>query len=227
MKQRQVQSLPFKWVNKLEAWNFLKFWKYYYSHVLPLVDLQDTIPHRSLWFKAFELCPPDRVKVVIVVENPYPKKEHNHGLALSVPASVEPLPAPTRTFLDELQRTFDTAPARSGDLSAIAERGCLFLSINLTCREGKPAAHSGAGWGKLTFEVVRHLSTTREGIVFVLVGDGAQELEAAVDADKHCVILAPHPSPLAAIGRDDFSSARVFVRAHEYNPTLDRDFWRL
>ena len=217
-----------KWENRLEAWSFLKFWKHHYEDVANKVEaLAPYIPHRSLWFKAFELCPPDRVKVVILIENPHLKKEHHHGLALSVPASVAPLPVQTRAFLDELHSTFPGIKARNGDLSSLGERGVLLLNQRLTASSKLGAPHSTVGWDKLIFEVLRYLSTEREGIVFVLIGDGAQAFQAALDGDKHCIILAPHPSPLAAIGGDSFSSARIFARAYEYNPELGMDYWRL
>lgn len=223
-----MEPLNWKWVNRLEAWSFLKFWKYHYETVANKVEATgDYIPHRSLWFKALELCPPDRVKVVILIENPHLKKEHHHGLAISVPASVEPLPAQTRAFLDALTGTYPNLKPRSGDLSALGERGVLLLNQRLTASGKLGTPHSKVGWDKLIFEILRHLSTTREGIVFVFIGDGAQEFQAAVDGDKHCVILAPHPSPLAAIGGDSFSSARVFERIVEYNPELGMDYWRV
>lgn len=216
-----------EWVNKLEAWSFLKFWKHHYEDVATKVEaIGNYIPHRSLWFKALELCPPDRVKVVILIEHPHFKKEHNHGLALSVPASVDPVPAQTRAFLNELHSTFGIE-ARNGDLSPLGERGVLLLNQLLTVSRGMGPSHSKVGWDKLIFEIIRHLSAKREGIVFVFIGAGAQEFSAAVDASKHCVIHAPHPSPLAAIGGDSFSSARVLARAYEYNPELGMDYWRL
>lgn len=217
-----------RWVNKLEAWSFLKFWKHHYENVAAKVEaLAPYIPHRSLWFKAFELCPPDRVKVVILIENPHLKKEHHHGLSLSVPASVERLPAQTRAFLDALTTTYPNIRPRSGDLSSLGGRGVLLLNQRLTVSSKLGTPHSKVGWDKLIFEVLRYLSTERQGIVFVFIGDGAQEFQAAVDGDKHCVILAPHPSPLAAIGGDSFRSARVFERAYEYNNELGMDYWRL
>lgn len=215
-----------EWVNKLEAWSHLKFWKYYYSDVLPKVDKPDTIPDRSLWFKALELCPPDRVRLVILTGNPYPRKEHNHGIALSVPASVEPLPAPLRIFLESLADSNGGVRPRNGDLRAICERGLLLLNTSLTCTPGQPSNHSDVGWSRLIFELLRDLSGTRDGIVFVFLGKEAEDFSAAVDDIKHCVICAPHPSPLAAIGAGDFSSARVFDRIFEYNPELRGTFWK-
>ncbi|MGH8829526.1 MAG: uracil-DNA glycosylase [Polaromonas sp.] len=168
--------------------------------------------------RALELTSPEAVRVVILGQDPYHGRGQAEGLAFSVAPGV-PLPPSLRNIFKELQRDQGTPPPRfpvpGGSLVRWASDGVLLLNTCLTVEEGRPASHAGLGWEVLTDTVIRRVSAGDHPVVFMLWGAHAQSKRALIDASRHKVLLANHPSPLSAlrpplpfIGCGHFSQAR-------------------
>lgn len=161
----------------------------------------DTVyPPARFIFEAFNRTPFDKVKVVILGQDPYHNPNQAHGLSFSVPNGT-PLPPSLVNVYTELEKEYGTPfRTRGGDLSAWADQGVLLLNATLTVSGGANMAgsHQGRGWESFTDAVVRALATQREHLVFLLWGSYAQRKAACVDRTRHLVLSAPHPSPLSA-----------------------------
>jgi len=168
--------------------------------------------------RALELTPPEQVRVVILGQDPYHGRGQAEGLAFSVRPGVA-LPPSLRNIFKELQRDLGTAPPPfpqpGGSLLKWAQSGVLLLNTCLTVEEGQPASHAGKGWEVLTDALIRHVSANAGPSVFMLWGAHAQSKRALIDAQRHQVLTANHPSPLSAmrppqpfIGCGHFSKAR-------------------
>ena len=168
--------------------------------------------------RALALTPPEDVRVVILGQDPYHGRGQAEGLAFSVAPGV-PMPPSLRNIFKELQRDLGTPtppfPNPGGSLVAWARNGVLLLNTCLTVEEGRPASHAGQGWEHLTDAVIRHVSAGPWPTVFMLWGAHAQSKRALIDATRHQVLVANHPSPLSArrpplpfIGCSHFSQAR-------------------
>lgn len=164
-------------------------------------------------FAAFDACPFDRVKVVILGQDPYPGAGQANGLSFSVNPGVA-VPRSLRNIYKELQDDLGVTPPPSGDLSRWARQGVLLLNATLTVRGGAPGSHQGQGWEELTDAAIRALASEREGIVFILWGAYAQRKGEFIDRGRHCVITSAHPSPMSA--PRGFFGSRPFSRANEY-----------
>lgn len=175
--------------------------------------------------RALALTPPDRVRVVILGQDPYHGRGQAEGLAFSV-TSGTPMPPSLRNIFKEIQRDLGTPPPAfpvpGGSLVKWAENGVLLLNTCLTVEEGQPASHAKRGWEQLTDAVIRHVSEQQENVVFMLWGAHAQGKRELIDANRHKVLLANHPSPLSAlrpplpfIGCGHFSVARAWRQAHQ------------
>lgn len=155
-------------------------------------------PKGNQIFRAFDACPFDEVKVVILGQDPYPTRGHAHGLCFSCDASVRPLPKSLQNIFKELEDDLGVKAPLNGDLNFWAEQGVLLLNSLLTVREGQPLSHANQGWEQFTDEVIRKIDSELENVVFVLWGSPAQKKAAFVNEQKHLVLRAPHPSPLSS-----------------------------
>ena len=164
-------------------------------------------------FAAFDACPFEDVKVVIIGQDPYHGPGQANGLSFSVNPGVGMPPSLVNIFKEVSSDTGAPIPA-DGDLTRWARQGVLLLNSSLTVREHAPKSHSGLGWERLTDADVRHLATERDGIVFMLWGSDAIRKGNFLDRGRHCVLTAPHPSPLSAYR--GFFGCRHFSRANEY-----------
>jgi uracil-DNA glycosylase len=162
-------------------------------------------------FNALSLTPFDDVRVVILGQDPYHGAGQAMGLCFSVPPGV-PAPPSLQNIHSELETDLRLQRPSSGDLTPWAERGVLLLNAVLTVSPGKPASHAGKGWEPFTDRAIRELSERREGIVFLLWGRYAQQKGAVVDATRHHVLTAAHPSPYSA--SNGFFGCRHFSRAN-------------
>lgn len=169
-------------------------------------------PHPKNIFRAFNLTPFDKVKVVILGQDPYHGPNQAHGLSFSVVEGVRNPPSLQNIF-KEMQTDVGGAPA-SGDLTGWAEQGVLLLNATLTVRAGHANSHQGKGWERFTDAAIRALSEGREHLVFILWGNYARSKKSLIDAEKHCVIESVHPSPLAAHG--GFFGSKPFSKANAY-----------
>lgn len=155
-------------------------------------------PKGNQIFRAFDACPFDEVKVVILGQDPYPTRGHAHGLCFSCDASVRPLPKSLQNIFKELEDDLGVKAPQNGDLNFWAEQGVLLLNSLLTVREGQPLSQANQGWEQFTDEVIRKIDSELENVVFVLWGSPAQKKGAFVNEQKHLVLRAPHPSPLSS-----------------------------
>ena len=173
-------------------------------------------PPGKLIFNAFTLCPYDKAKVVIIGQDPYHGPGQAHGLCFSVNDGV-PFPPSLQNIFKEIQTDLGTPVPQSGNLTRWAEQGVLLLNATLTVRAHQAGSHQGKGWEEFTDAVIRRLNDEREHIVFMLWGAYAQKKGAFIDRTRHCVLTAPHPSPLSAdrgfFGCKHFSKANAFLRS--------------
>jgi uracil-DNA glycosylase len=157
-----------------------------------------TFPAGKHIFRAFDACPFDQLKVVILGQDPYPTRGHAHGLCFSCDAHVRPLPKSLQNIFKELEDDLGIPAQQNGDLNHWAEQGVLLLNSILTVYEGQPLSHANKGWERFTDEVIESINHQASGIIFVLWGSPAQAKASRVDTRKHIVLKAPHPSPLSA-----------------------------
>ncbi len=177
-------------------------------------------PHVSR-FRALESVSPDEVRVVILGQDPYHGPGQAMGLSFSVPQS-EPVPPSLRNMYEELRDDLGFAPVRHGNLSAWTRQGVLLLNTVLSVRAGEAGSHQGRGWESLTGELLRRLSERRNGLVFLLWGSHARRRGELIDASRHLLLEAPHPSPLSAyrgfFGCRHFSKANAYLHATGQTP---------
>lgn len=171
-------------------------------------------PPASLIFNAFNCCPFDKVKVVILGQDPYHEPGQAHGLCFSVNDGVA-FPPSLLNIYKELQSDLDKPIPTSGNLTRWAQQGVFLLNATLSVRAGAAGSHQNKGWEEFTDRVVKELSDKRSGLVFILWGNYAKRKGAVIDRNRHCVIEASHPSPLSA-NRGGFFGTRPFSRANAY-----------
>ncbi|MCC8037408.1 MAG: uracil-DNA glycosylase [Bacteroidales bacterium] len=172
-------------------------------------------------FAAFDACPFDRVKVVILGQDPYHGEGQANGLCFSVAEGV-PMPPSLLNIFKEVHDDTGAPIPESGDLSRWARQGVLLLNATLTVEAHKAGSHQGRGWEELTDEAVLRLARDREHLVFMLWGSYAARKGAFIDRGRHLVLTSPHPSPLSAyrgfFGNHHFSQANAYLEAHGQTP---------
>lgn len=185
------------------------------SEFVRLEYLSNTVfPPPTSLFRAFDLCPFEKVRVVILGQDPYHGAGQANGLAFAV-GSEEKLPPSLQNIFKEIKSDLgEPLVHRDGDLSRWATQGVLLLNSTLTVRAGSPGSHQRKGWEQFTDAVIRVLSEKREHLVFILWGNYAKAKGAHIDRSKHLVIESPHPSPFSA--HSGFFGSKPFSRANEY-----------
>lgn len=172
-------------------------------------------PKGPNYFEALNRTDFDKVKVVILGQDPYHGEGQAHGLSFSVPKGVRPPPSLLNIF-KEIRTDLNKEPSVKDDLSSWADQGVLLLNSVLTVEMGKPASHQGRGWETFTDKIIHALNDQREGLVFILWGAYAQKKGAFIDRSKHFVIESVHPSPLSAhrgfMGSKPFSKANAYLK---------------
>lgn len=171
-------------------------------------------PSGAMIFNAFELTPLQQVKVVILGQDPYHGPRQANGLAFSVQRSI-PIPPSLRNVFHELSTDLGIKASPHGDLTYWAKQGVLLLNSVLTVAAGQPTSHQGQGWEKFTDAVIDVLNEKTEHTVFILWGAYAQKKGLRIDTERHLVLKAAHPSPLAA-NRGGFFGCRVFSKTNQY-----------
>ena len=183
-------------------------------------------PKGSEWFSALDLTPLDKVRVVILGQDPYHGPGQAHGLCFSVPPGVRPPPSLINIY-KELESDLGLARPHHGFLEHWAEQGVLMLNSVLTVEMAKAASHSKKGWERFTDAVIRLVDAKPEPVVFMLWGAYAQKKAAFVDSTRHLVLKAAHPSPLSAhngfLGCKHFSKCNAFLESRGLSPIE----WRL
>jgi len=177
-------------------------------------------------FEAFNKTPFDKVKIVLLGQDPYHGDGQAHGLCFSVPSGVD-FPPSLQNIFRELQTDTGLSYPKSGNLAAWAERGVLLLNATLTVRANQAGSHQGRGWEIFTNAVIKKLSEERANLVFLLWGNFAREKKSLIDLSKHFVLEAPHPSPLSVYrgfyGCKHFSKANELLVSKGIEPIV----WRL
>ena len=170
-------------------------------------------PEGSEYFLALNLTPLDKVKIVILGQDPYHGRNQAHGLCFSVRPQTA-VPPSLINIYKELNQDLGISKANHGFLKSWAEQGILLLNSSLTVEAGKAGSHQGKGWEKFTSKIIEVLNQERENLVFILWGRFAGEKGAVVDSSKHCVLKASHPSPFSA--DRGFFGCRHFSKANQY-----------
>ena len=178
-------------------------------------------PPGQLIFNAFNLTPFDKVKIVIIGQDPYHGYGQAHGLCFSVPKGIAKPPSLQNIF-KELKEDLNINPPDHGDLTGWARQGVFLLNAILTVRENTPESHRNIGWENFTNAAIKNLSDKKEHLVFMLWGAYAQEKEKLIENTKHLILKAAHPSPFSAnrgfFGCHHFSKANQYLIANSIDP---------
>lgn len=178
-------------------------------------------PSQDHIFQAFKLTPFEKVKVVILGQDPYHGAGQAMGLSFSVPRNVK-VPPSLRNIYQELHTDLKLPIPNHGDLTSWANEGVLLLNNVLTVNEGKAGSHHKVGWEKFTDKVIEILNKDKKNLVFILWGSPAQKKAAHVDPARHLVLSSVHPSPLSSyrgfFGSSPFSQCNNYLQAHGIDP---------
>ena len=187
------------------------------SFVKSEYETKTIYPKANSIFKAFELCPVDKVKVVILGQDPYHGENQAHGLSFSVKEGV-PIPPSLKNIFKELKSDLDLPFPSDGNLERWAKQGVLLLNATLTVEAHKAGSHQKKGWETFTSAVIEKLASKKSNLVFLLWGAYAQKKATVIHSDKHLKLQSPHPSPLSAhrgfLGCQHFSQANAYLEAH-------------
>ncbi len=199
------------WKDKLQA----EFEKPYFNDLVAFVKdeyLNQTVyPPGNQIFNAFDKSPFDQTRVVIIGQDPYHGAGQANGLCFSVSDGVR-IPPSLRNIFKEINQDLGKDIPKSGNLERWAEQGVLMLNATLTVRAKTAGSHQNKGWEQFTDAVIKAISDEKEDVVFLLWGRYARDKGKVVDRNKHCVLEAPHPSPMAR----GFVGCRHFSRANEF-----------
>lgn len=171
-------------------------------------------------FRAFDCCPFENIKVVIIGQDPYHGPGQANGLCFSVGEGV-PFPPSLRNILQEVHTDVGAPIPASGELERWAEQGVLLLNAVLTVRAHEAASHAGRGWERFTDAVVKAIAERKEGVVYMLWGSYAQKKGAIADPAKNLILKAVHPSPLSAYR--GFMGCKHFSAANDYLASIGKD----
>jgi uracil-DNA glycosylase len=201
------------WKNVLSEVFLQDFFLRLMSFVRDEYQSHQVFPPEKEIFNAFGLCPISNVKVVILGQDPYPGPGQAHGLSFSVKPGI-PFPPSLLNILKEIRADIGLDMPPNGDLTRWADQGVFLLNATLTVRAKQAGSHQNQGWETFTDEVIKSISSKRENVVFMLWGAYAQKKAKLIDAEKHLILKAPHPSPLSA--HRGFLGCRHFSKANNY-----------
>ena len=208
------------WKNALAG----EFEKPYFAALVRFLHQERAEGHRiyppgSMIFKAFELTPVQDVKVVILGQDPYHGPGQAMGLSFSVPENV-PAPPSLKNIFKEIETDLGVKMSGYPNLEKWARQGVLLLNAILTVEGGKPASHKHIGWSRFTDSIIKLLSDNYEGIVFMLWGNYAKSKKVLIDSERHLILEAAHPSPLA---RGAFFGSKPFSQANAYLLSIGKE----
>lgn len=213
-------------VRMAEDWKAIlceEFTKPYFEELVSFVKEEyasrEIFPLGRNIFRAFDRCPLDKLKVVIIGQDPYHGPSQANGLCFSVGEGV-PFPPSLRNILQEVHDDVGSPIPTSGELERWAEQGVLLLNAVLTVRAHEAASHAGRGWERFTDAVVKAIAERKEGIVYMLWGSYAQKKGAIADPTKNLILRSVHPSPLSAYR--GFFGCRHFSQANDYLESMGK-----
>lgn len=190
-----------------------KYFKELASFVKQEYQSKTVYPKPENLFRAFDICPFKRVKVIILGQDPYHGPGQAHGLCFSVQSGVVNPPS-LKNIFKEIESDTGKQMSGSGDLSRWAEQGVLLLNATLTVLASNAGSHQKKGWEEFTDAVIKTISEKKENLVFLLWGAFAQSKSDLIDSSKHLILKAPHPSPLSA--HRGFLGCKHFSKTNEY-----------
>ncbi len=224
MRNKNPQLEP-GWLSLLKE----EFGKDYFLKLKQFLLEEKTVhrvfPEGSLMFNAFNLTPLDKVKVVILGQDPYHGLGQAHGLCFSVPTEVKAPPSLVNVF-KEIRDDVGIPIPTTGNLTKWGEQGVLLLNATLSVRENQAGSHQNKGWEIFTDTVIKKLSDNKSGLVFLLWGNYAKNKTPLIDATKHHILTAPHPSPLA---RGGFFNCKHFSKTNAFLKKQGQEIidWRI
>jgi uracil-DNA glycosylase len=196
------------------------YWKSLTDLVREQYKSKTVFPPPKKVFRAFDLCPLDRVKVVVVGQDPYHGPSQANGLCFAVEEGIG-LPPSLKNIYKEIHEDLGIDTLPSGDLSRWAKQGVLMINSVLTVAAGAPASHAGLGWEKFTDAVISVLNEKRKNIVYLLWGKYAQNKGLVIDRDRNLVLTSAHPSPFSAtlfFGNHHFSKCNEYLKSNGLEP---------
>ncbi len=219
MSQIKLES---SWKQRIEAEFDKDYMKKLKTFLKSELDTKKSIyPKGEQYFAAMNLTPFEKVKVVIIGQDPYHGPGQAHGLSFSVQDGV-PFPPSLQNIFKELNNDLGIEKPKTGNLQKWAEQGVLLLNAVLTVESGKAASHQGKGWEFFTDSIIHALNNEKENLVFILWGSYAQKKGAFIDRKKHLVLESVHPSPLSShrgfFGSKPFSKTNAYLKAHNKTP---------
>tara|TARA_B100000902_G_scaffold344206_1_gene349442 strand:- start:16138 stop:16815 length:678 start_codon:yes stop_codon:yes gene_type:complete len=190
-------SLQDSWKKILEN----EFHKNYMKKLNEMLILEEKkyniFPNKEKIFNALNKCPFNKVKIVIIGQDPYHGYRQANGIAFSVNKKM-PIPPSLRNIFKEIKRDLSIENSKNGDLSNWAKQGILLLNTSLTVRENKPKSHSNIGWKEFTDTIISKISQKKNGIIFLLWGLESKKKSELIDSKKHYILMSSHPSPLSS-----------------------------
>ncbi|MFN4181266.1 MAG: uracil-DNA glycosylase [Candidatus Paceibacteria bacterium] len=215
MRDVQIES---EWKKVLEPFFKTEIWQNLAEFTRAEYKNKKTYPNPKDVFKAFELTPFSKVKVVILGQDPYHGAGQAHGLCFSVPEGV-PLPPSLQNIYKEIEADFGIKKDfKNGNLENWAQQGVFLLNAILTVVANTPASHQGKGWEDFTDYVIKKISDEKEHVVFILWGNYARSKKSLIDTSKHLVLESTHPSPFSAyngfFGSKPFSACNAYLKKH-------------
>lgn len=208
------------WKDQLSQEFTKPYWKTLRSTVREQYLSRAVYPPAKQIFRAFDLCPLDKTKVVIVGQDPYHGPNQANGLCFSVNDGVV-LPPSLKNIYKEIKNDLGIVPFDSGDLTRWASQGVLMLNSVLTVLANTPASHKEMGWEKFTDAVIQTLNSKKKNIVYMLWGKYAQSKGVSIDKKQNLVLASAHPSPFSAtlfFGNHHFSTCNSYLEKHGRNP---------
>ena len=220
MKKVEIEE---SWYSLLEN----EFNKDYFNEIRSFIreEYKNKIvfPPAKLIFNAFNLTPVNKIKVIIIGQDPYHGEGQAHGLSFSVPKDIK-IPPSLLNIYKELKEDINKEIPKHGFLESWANQGVLLLNSVLTVESGKPNSHKNIGWERFTESVIEKISTKKDKLVFLLWGSYAQKKEDFIDSNKHLILKSVHPSPLSAyngfFGSKHFSKTNNFLKKNDIEEIL-------
>jgi uracil-DNA glycosylase len=207
-------DLSDNWQNLLQK----EFKKEYFNNLTNFVEKEysttQCYPPKSQLFEAFNLCPFEKLKVVIIGQDPYHREGQAHGLCFSVNEGID-FPPSLKNIFREIEADLGKPIPHNGNLSRWAKQGVLLLNATLSVQAGKAGSHQGKGWEKFTDKIIHQISNEKKNVVFMLWGAHAQKKAKLIDETKHLYLTSGHPSPLSA-NRGYWFENKHFSQANKY-----------
>lgn len=221
-KNQTITTLPDSW----EAFLKNEFESDYFKKLKSFLTQEITqghiiYPHPTNILRAFDLCSPKNLKVVIIGQDPYHGPGQAHGLSFSVPKDVK-IPPSLQNIYKEIESDLGYRAPNNGNLESWAKQGVLLLNATLTVRKSAPTSHARKGWETFTDHAIEYINDNMSQVVFLLWGRYAQEKGSMINKNRHCILKAAHPSPFSAhsgfFGCKHFSQTNNYLKQNGISP---------